>query len=123
MEKQERFHYEIQYTKASDKFLKAHEDVREQYEEAVKELLIGDHPEKVNVKRIKGKQNDYFRIRLGNYRVIYTIINKKIIVINTDVFKGNQRGVVVRLLTETRFLTSDKKCLVDKKILWYYKNQ
>lgn len=75
--------YEIQYTKIADKFLKKHEDIREQYENAVKELMVDDHPEKVDVKRIKGKRNDYYRIGLGGYRVVYTIINGKIIVINT----------------------------------------
>ena len=55
--------YEIQYTKAADKFLKTHEDVRTQYEDAIRELMVGDHPEKVDVKRIRGKHNDYFRIR------------------------------------------------------------
>ena len=58
------FIYEIQYTKAADKFFKVHENVRSEYEDAIKELLVGDHPEKVDVKRIKGKRNDYFRIRL-----------------------------------------------------------
>ncbi len=77
------FEYEIQYTKAADKFLKNHEDVREQYEDAIKELLVGDHPEKVDVKRIKGKRNDYYRIKLGGYRVVYAIINGKIVVIST----------------------------------------
>lgn len=75
--------YKIRYTKASDKFLKVHEDVREQYEDAIRELLVGDHPEKVDVKRIKGKRNYYYRIRIGGYRVIYTIINGEIIVIDT----------------------------------------
>ena len=83
MDKRARLSYEIQYTKAADKFLKTHEDVRTQYEDAVKELLIGDHPEKVDVKRIKGKRNDYYRIKLGGYRVVYAIINGKIIVIST----------------------------------------
>ena len=83
MGKREDFSYEIQYTKAADKFLKTHEDVREQYEDAIKELLVGDHPEKVDVKRIKGKRNDYYRIKLGGYRVVYAIINGKIIVIST----------------------------------------
>lgn len=40
------FEYEIQYSKAADKYLKTHEDVREQYEDAIKEFLVGDHPEK-----------------------------------------------------------------------------
>jgi mRNA interferase RelE/StbE len=75
--------YEIQYTKAADKFLKTHEDVREQYEDAIKQLLVGEHPEKVDVKRIRGKRNDYYRIKLGGYRVVYAIINGKIIVIST----------------------------------------
>lgn len=83
MNRRERFEYEIQYTKAADKFLKTHEEVREQYEDAIKELLVGDHPEKVDVKRIKGKRNDYYRIKLGEYRVVYAIINGKIVVINT----------------------------------------
>jgi ABC-type uncharacterized transport system substrate-binding protein len=29
--------------------------------EIVAELLAGEHPENVDVKRIKGKRNDYFR--------------------------------------------------------------
>lgn len=83
MKKSTGFCYEIQYTKAAEKFLIDHEDVRIQYEESVKELLVGEHPEKVDVKRIKGKRNDYYRIRLGNYRVVYAIINGRIVVIHT----------------------------------------
>ena len=74
---------EIRYTKAADKFLKKHESLRSQYEAALKELMTGDHPEKVDVKRIRGKHNDYYRIRLGNCRVIYTHINGKIVVVLT----------------------------------------
>lgn len=55
MDKRKQFDYEIQYTKVADKFLKNHEEVREQYEAAIKEMLVGDHPEKIDVKRIKGK--------------------------------------------------------------------
>jgi mRNA interferase RelE/StbE len=44
---------------------------------------VGEHPESVDVKRIKGKRNEYFRLRLGNYRVVYAIINGKIVVIET----------------------------------------
>ena len=83
MARDKSFTYEIQYTKAADKFFKEHEGVREDYKEALKELLVGEHPEKVDVKRIKGKKNDYYRIRLGSYRVIYTVINGKIVVIST----------------------------------------
>jgi len=75
--------YEIQYTKAADKFFCAHEEVREQYEKAIREILLREHPEAVDLKRIQGKRSVYYRIRLGNYRVIYAIINGKIVVITT----------------------------------------
>ncbi len=77
------FSYVIQYAKAADKFFKVHEDVREQYENALKELLIGMHPERIDVKLIKGKKTKYYRIRLDEYRVIYTIINNSVVVIDT----------------------------------------
>ncbi len=92
----ETFSYEIQYTKAADKFLKTHEDVRAQYEDAIRELLIGEHPEKVDVKRIKGKRNDYFRIRLGNYRVVYAVIDGKVVVIKT-LFAGPRGDVYKKM--------------------------
>lgn len=50
MDKRASFCYEIQYTKAADKFLRNNEDIRTQYEAAIQELLVGDHPEKVDVK-------------------------------------------------------------------------
>ena len=75
--------YDIRYTKIAEKFFRSHEDVREEYKTAIRELMTGDHPKKVDVRRIKGKRNDYFRIRLGNYRVVYALINGKIIVITT----------------------------------------
>ena len=77
------FSYDILYTKSADKFFNDHEDIRDLYEAAIKELLVGDHPEQVDVKRIKGKKNDYYRIRLGGYRVVYAIINDTIVVIST----------------------------------------
>ena len=83
MAKQSGFTYEIQYTKAADKFFKTHEDIRDKYEDAIRELMVGDHPEKVDVKRVKGKHNDYFRIRIGSCRVVYAVIHGKIVVIST----------------------------------------
>ncbi len=91
------FDYVIQYTKIADKFFKEHEDVREQYRNAIKELLVGDHPEKIDVKRIKGKRNDYFRIKLGGYRVIYTLVNNTIVVVNTMI--AGTRGDVYKKMS------------------------
>ena len=94
--------YDIQYTKIADKFFKTHEDIREEYKAAIRELLVGEHPEKVDVKRIKGKRNDYFRIRLGGYRVVYTIINGKIIVITTVLAGSRNPGTPGSCTMNTR---------------------
>ena len=57
--KEKSFKYEIQYTKAAEKFFKTHEEIRKAYEAAIEELLIGTHPEKVDVKRIRGKKSSF----------------------------------------------------------------
>lgn len=98
MFKKEGIQYELQYTKAADKFLKIHEDVRIQYEAAIRELMLGDHPEKVDVKRIKGKHNDYFRIWLGGYRIVYAVINGKIVVI-TALFLSHANNQSMTFIT------------------------
>ena len=83
MESKNSVSFEIHYAKAAEKFFVKHENIRLQYELALKKLMTDDHPEEVDLKKIRGKRNDYYRIRLGGYRVIYTIINGKIVVINT----------------------------------------
>lgn len=79
----EAYSYEILYTKNADKFLKTHEDVRLKYEANMQKLIIGDHPESVDVKRIQGKKNDYFRMRISENRIVFTVVNGKIIVVTT----------------------------------------
>ena len=48
--------YTIHYSKTADKYLKNHEDIRDDYENSIKELLVGEHPERVDVKRIKASE-------------------------------------------------------------------
>jgi mRNA interferase RelE/StbE len=97
MSKKKSTEYEIQYTKKAEKFFKKHEKVREQYELSIQRLITDDHPEEIDVKKISGKMNEYFRIRLGNYRVIYAVINKRIVVINT--LLAGARGDVYKKMT------------------------
>ena len=91
------FQFEIQYTKAADKFFSKHESVRIQYEKAICALITDDHPEQVDVKRIRGKHHSYYRIRIGDYRVVYTMVHNKIVVVCTllagprgDIYKKMQ---------------------------------
>ncbi len=88
--------YFIEYTKAADKYFKSHEDDRDAYEAAIRELLVGEHPEQIDVKRIRGKKNDYYRIRLGDVRVIYTIIDNHVIVVQT-VLAGSRGDVYKKM--------------------------
>lgn len=89
--------YEIQYTKAAEKFFIENEDIRDQYKAAIRELLAGEHPEKIDVKRIKGKKTCYYRIRIKDYRIIYALINDKIVVITT--LLAGPRGDVYKKMT------------------------
>lgn len=74
---------EIQYTKAAEKFFLAHEDVRKQYESTMAELLTGKQTANIDVKRIQGKRSVYYRLRLGGWRVVYAVINGRIVVVQT----------------------------------------
>ena len=86
----------VLYEKAADKFFKAHEDLRKKYEEAVKEFYTGDHPEQIDVKILRGKKGEYYRLRLGNWRVIYTTIEDSVFVINT--YQAGSRGDIYKKL-------------------------
>ena len=94
MSKGTSFSYTIEYTKSAEKFMKTHQDVREEYEAAIDELLFGEHPEKVDVKRIVGKKNEYFRIRIRNWRIIYAVINGIVVVIKT--IQAGPRGDIYK---------------------------
>ena len=96
MDSRKRFEYVIQYTKAANKFFRTHEEVRNQYEETIRELLTGNHPEAPDIKRIRGKRNDYYRMRLGDYRVIYAVIHGRIVVIDT-LLAGTRGDVYIKM--------------------------
>ena len=96
MRGRQEFTYKIQYTKAAEKFFKIHGDIKEAYEYSIKELLIGNHPEQIDIKRIRGKRNDYYRMKIGNYRVIYAIINGIIVVIDT-ILAGSRGDVYKKI--------------------------
>ena len=75
---------------------KAHEDLRELYEEAMKEFYTGEYPERINVKILQGKKGEYFRLRLGKWRILYTTIKDSIFVINT--IRAGSRGDIYKKL-------------------------
>lgn len=42
---------------------------------------LAENPRPFDCKKLKGKNNDYFRIRVGNYRVIYTIEDQVLLIV------------------------------------------
>lgn len=88
--------YEIHYTRAADKFFIKHEKIRDEYESAIKKLFKEESYEKVDIKRIKGNKSIYYRIRIGKYRVIFTVINGKIVVVKT-ILAGSRGDVYKKM--------------------------
>ena len=87
-------HFRIEYTKAADKFMENHENIRTAYEKSICRLISGSHSELVDVKRIAGPNADYYRMRTGKYRVIYTIIRGTIVVVRA--LTAGSRGDVYK---------------------------
>ena len=59
----------------------APENVREKFGELVEELKFNPVPsEKLDVKKLKGMENT-FRVRLGEYRVIYELHRRKLLIL------------------------------------------
>ena len=74
--------YEVLLHRSVLKSLKsAPENVREKFEKLVEELRSNPIPsEKFDIKKLKGREST-FRVRLGDYRVIYEIQRKKLLIL------------------------------------------
>ena len=75
--------YEIRYEKSAAKFFSKHEDLRKKYEADLNTFLADESSARVDVKIIKGKRDEYYRMRIGSWRVIFMMTDGKITVINT----------------------------------------
>ena len=75
--------YVIDYKKPAEKFFKKHEDIRQEYESDLRIFLADQSSARVDVKTIKGKRSEYYRMRIGSWRVIFMISEGQITVINT----------------------------------------
>ncbi|MBQ6920257.1 MAG: hypothetical protein IJQ74_07990 [Synergistaceae bacterium] len=89
-------HYEIRYEKPAEKFFAKHEDIRSQYKDELNEFLNGDNPERVDVKAIKGKKGNYYRMRIGQWRIIFALIDLSVVVIDT-VLAGSRGDVYKKI--------------------------
>ena len=88
--------YEIRivYEKSAEKFFAKHEDIRAQYIDSLSEWL--DNPERVDVKTIKGKRGKYYRMRISDWRVIFSVVNGNVVVINT-ILAGSRGNIYKKI--------------------------
>ncbi len=47
----------------------------------IKRALRNIDPSRSTVKRLKGPKRDYFRLRVGEYRVMFTVEGKRVLVV------------------------------------------
>ena len=81
------------YSKQAKKFFSKHEEIRNKFEESIHSLYLG---KKVDIKKIQGLKELTYRIRINSYRVIFSIIDGQIVVINT-ILAGNRGDIYKHL--------------------------
>lgn len=70
--------YEVKFTKAARKmFIKLSQELQDRIQTKIDDLAIEPRPN--GVKKLKGEENSY-RIRVGDYRVIYDIFDDVLLV-------------------------------------------
>lgn len=86
--------YQIEFTKSAKKeFDKLPESAQDKVLEAVKLLSVNPYSDLLQVKKMRGADFLY-RLRVGDYRIIYEVQNKKLIIIiikighRRDVYRG-----------------------------------
>ncbi len=72
--------YQIEFDRRVKKDLRS---INSQEITKIKQAIakLADNPRPIGCKKLKGKNNDYFRIRVGNYRIIYAIEDSKLLIL------------------------------------------
>ena len=86
---------DFKYKKPATKFFLKHEELREEFEDSIMKILNREHAEQVNVKPLHGRFKNYLRIAIGNYRIIYQLINGEIIVVSVE-YAGSRGDIYKR---------------------------
>ena len=75
--------YRLELRKKAMKFLEKHPQEKIRFLKAFKNISEEKFQE-YDIKKIKG-QKDFYRLRIGKYRAIYTIINDQLIILVLDI--------------------------------------
>ena len=81
---------EFLYSKKADKFFNKHIGVKKDFENTIIKFFRGDR--NIDIKPLQGFKNSIYRMRLGNYRIIFTRKDEEIIIIYT-IDAGNRGDI------------------------------
>lgn len=84
--------WQIHLSKEADKFIKKEKIEDGELFELIKKVLnyAKGYEENINIKKMKGKWKEYYRIRIGKIRVILKIdFKSKIIFVDRIDYRGN----------------------------------
>jgi mRNA interferase RelE/StbE len=83
--------YKVEFVRSAEKeFLQLPKKIRDRFEEALKLLAISPFSELLKIKKLKGTE-DVFRIRIGEYRMIYQVKQETLVVLVIKV--GHRREI------------------------------
>ena len=83
--------FSVEFTRSAEKeFAKLSVKIRGRISEAINVLAQNPYSELLKTKKLKGA-DDLYRIRVGDYRVVYSVRNETLVVIIIKI--GNRREV------------------------------
>lgn len=71
--------YSISYTKTVIKFLSRHPDIAERFYEKLAIMVYDPFDPSLDISPYQGHNNSY-RIRIGKYRFLYTVIENELVI-------------------------------------------
>ena len=94
-ETQDEIELVIDYSKFADKFFQKHSDIEEKFFQNLENFYL-EKQENIDIKKIKGTKLPQYRMRIGSYRVIFTVNKKSIKVYSIYVEKAGSRGEIYK---------------------------
>lgn len=85
----------IRYSRLVEKFFEKHQEVENQFLKNLEAFYIGKE-KNIDIKKLKGTIILQYRMRIGSYRVIFTVNKESIKVYSIYVEKEGSRGEIYK---------------------------
>jgi mRNA interferase RelE/StbE len=80
---------DVKFSKNSEKFLRRYDEKsKKRILEKIKNLAENPFPS--DCKRVRGRKEKVFRVRVGNDRILYVVFNKENLLFVSDIDKRNR---------------------------------